>query len=96
MYLNLFEIAPRPEQLSFIVGCTEKWLERFPQDNRFWIEWSVGQRISIVLKKIFEDSPVAFGEDSIRERIDCVVSRLVGLGVPDAHELEQKLFWINP
>lgn len=96
MYLNLFEIAPRPEQLSFIVGCTEKWLERFPQDNRFWIEWSVGQGISIVLKKIFEDSPVAFGEDSIRERIDCVVSRLVGLGVPDAHELEQKLFWINP
>jgi hypothetical protein len=95
MYLNLFEVAPRREQLWFVVGCTEKWLERFPQENRFWIEWSIGQRISLVLKKIFEDSPTAFAEETIRERIDSVISRLVGLGVPDAHELEQKLYRIN-
>lgn len=95
MYLNLFEVAPRREQLWFVVGCTEKWLERFPQENRFWIEWNIGQRISLVLKKVFEDSPTAFAEETIRERIDSVISRLVGLGVPDAHELEQKLFRIN-
>jgi hypothetical protein len=95
MYLNLFEVAPRREQLWFVVGCTEKWLERFPQDNRFWIEWSIGQRISLVLRKIFEDSPTAFAEETIWERIDSVISRLVGLGVPDAHELEQELYRID-
>jgi hypothetical protein len=91
MYLNLFEVAPRKEQLAFVVGCTEKWLERFPQDHRFWIEWSIGRRLAVVLKKIFEDSPSALAEDVIRKRIDSVVSRLIGLGVPEAHELEQNL-----
>jgi hypothetical protein len=92
MYLNLFEIAPRQEQLVFIIGCAEKWLERFPQDNRFWVEWSVGRRLSSVLKQIFDNSPLAFFEDGVRERVDSVVSRLVGLGVPEAHEFEQKLY----
>jgi hypothetical protein len=95
MCVNLFEVAPRKEQLASIVGCTEKWLERFSQDNRFWVEWSIGRRISVVLKKVFEDSPDTFSDDGIRRRIDSVVSRLVGLGVPDAHELEQKLYRIN-
>lgn len=92
MYLNLFEVAPRREQLAFVIGCTEKWLERFPQDNRFWVEWNVGRRISSVLKQIFDNSPPAFFEDGIRERVDSVVSRLIGLGVPEAHEFEQKLY----
>jgi hypothetical protein len=95
MCVNLFEVAPRKEQLASIVGCTEKWLQRFPQDHRFWVEWSIGRRISAVLKKVFEDSPDTFTEDSIRKRIDSVISRLVGLGVPDAHELEQRLYRIN-
>lgn len=81
MYVNLFEVAPRREQLACIVGCVEKWSERFPQDNRFWVEWSIGRRVSLVLRKIFEDSPDAFVEETIRERIDSVISRLVGLGI---------------
>ena len=60
MCVNLFEVAPRKEQLASIVGCTEKWLERFSQDNRFWVEWSIGRRISVVLKKVFEDSQRIF------------------------------------
>lgn len=92
MYLNFFEVAPRQEQLVCIIGCTEKWLERFPQDNRFWVEWNIGRRVASVLKRIFDDSPLVFFEDGMRTRVDFILSRLVGLGVPEAHELEQQLY----
>jgi hypothetical protein len=92
MYLNFIEVAPHPEQLSFIVGCTEKWLERFPENNQFWIEWDFGRRLSAVMITIFKESPEAFEVDGIRTRIDKILTRLVGLGVGQAHEMEKLLY----
>jgi hypothetical protein len=57
MYLNFMEVAPRAEQMPFIIGCVEKWLERFPDSNRFWIEMSFGGRIGSLLIAIFHASP---------------------------------------
>jgi hypothetical protein len=92
MYLNFMEVAPRGEELSFVVGCIENWLERFPDSNRFWIEWGVGARISSVLITIFRDSPPTFEPKDLRSRIDKILGRLVGLGVAQAHEMENLLY----
>jgi hypothetical protein len=92
MYLNFMEVAPRAEQLPFIVGCVEKWLERFPDSNRFWIEMSFGGRVCSVLITIFQASPGAYESEQIRLRIDKLLGHLVGLGVGQAHELEELLY----
>jgi hypothetical protein len=92
MYLNFIEVAPRAEQLPFIVGCTEKWLERFPDSNQFWIEWDFGRRLSAVMVSIFHASPEAFEAHEIRSRIDKILTQLVGLGVGQAHEMEKLLY----
>ena len=92
MYLNFMEVAPRAEQLPFIVGCVEKWLERFPDSNRFWIEMNFGGRIGSLLITIFHNSPEAFAQVELRSRIDKVATQLVGLGVAQAHELERLMY----
>jgi hypothetical protein len=86
------EVAPRAEQLPFIVGCTEKWLERFPDSNQFWIEWDFGGRLSSVLITIFRASPDVFEANGMRSRIDKVLTQLVCLGVGQAHEIENLLY----
>ena len=49
MYLNFMEVAPRPEHASFIATCSGIWLDRFPDSDRFWIEWQFGVRICTLL-----------------------------------------------
>jgi hypothetical protein len=95
MYLNFIEVAPRAEQLSFILGCAEKWLERFPESNRFWIEMGFGGRVAAILIAIFQASPEEFQPESLRLRIDKFLSHLVGLGVGQAHELEKLLYQVG-
>jgi hypothetical protein len=95
MYLNFMEVAPRAEQLPFVVGCTEKWLERFPENNQFWIEWDFGRRLSSVFITIFRASPVAFGANDLRGRVDRILGQFVGLGVAQAHEMETMLYQSN-
>jgi hypothetical protein len=92
MYLSFMEVAPRTEQLPFIVGCAEKWLERFPDSNRFWIEMNFGARIGSLLITIFHESPGVFTPSELCSRIDKILTQLVGLGVAQAHELERLMY----
>jgi hypothetical protein len=92
LYLNFFEVAPHEKQISCVLGCSEKWLERFPESNQFWVEWGVGRRISAVLIAILNETPEAFDEERVRPRVDRLLGRLVGLGVNEAHEMERLLY----
>jgi hypothetical protein len=92
MYLNFMEVAPRAEQVPFVAACAAAWLDRFPDSDRFWIEWEFGQRICSVLVTIFQEAPEAFS-DSIMPEIERVLSKLVSLGTPHAHELEELLYY---
>ena len=92
MYLNFMEVAPRAQQLPFIIGCVEKWLERYPDSNGFWIEMSFGERIGSLLITIFQASPGAFESAELRSRIDEILTQLVGLGVAQAHQLERLMY----
>jgi hypothetical protein len=92
MYLNLIEVAPRAEQLPFITECVERWLERFPDSNRFWIEMSFGGRLCSSLIVVFHASPEAFYPSEVRSRIDNILAHLINLGVGQAHELERLMY----
>jgi hypothetical protein len=92
MYLNFMEVAPRAEQLPFILGCVEKWLERFPVSNRFWNEMSFGGRIGSLIITIFHASPESFEQADLRSRIDKILTQLIGLGIAQAHELERLMY----
>jgi hypothetical protein len=90
MYLNFMEVAPRPEHASFVASCAGIWLGRFPDSDRFWIEWEFGRRICSILISIFLQAPEAFS-DSVLPEVEWVLSKLVSLGAPQAYELEQMI-----
>ena len=92
LYLNFFEVAPHDKQISCLLGCSEKWLERFPESNQFWVKWGVGGRISAVLIAILKETPETFDEEAVRPRVDRLLGRLVGLGVNEAHEMERLMY----
>jgi len=92
MYLNFMEVAPRPEHASFIATCSGIWLDRFPDSDRFWIEWQFGVRICTLLISIFQQAPEAFNDTVIPE-VEHILSKLVSLGVPQAYELEQMIYY---
>ncbi len=92
MYLNFMEVAPHSEQVPFVAACAGTWLDRFPDSDRFWIEWEFGQRICSILVTIFQEAPEAFS-DAVMPEIERVVNKLVSLGAPHAYELEELLYY---
>ena len=56
MYLNFMEVTPRAEELPFI-GCVERWLEHFPDSNRFWIEMNFGEESALFSLRSFTPCP---------------------------------------
>ncbi|HMH13473.1 MAG TPA: hypothetical protein VK578_10220 [Edaphobacter sp.] len=92
MYLNFIEVAPRPEHASFVATCAGIWLERFPDSDRFWVEWQFGARTCALLISIFQQAPEAFNDTVIPE-VERILSKLVSLGVPHAYELEQMIYY---
>jgi hypothetical protein len=92
MYLNFMEVAPHSEQVPFVAACARTWLDRFPDSDRFWIEWKFGQRICSILVTIFQEAPEAFS-DAVMPEIERVVNKLVSLGAPHAYELEELLYY---
>jgi len=94
MYLNFMEVAPRAEQLPFVVGCTEKWLERFPGAISFGLN-GILQKTQLCFITIFRASPVAFGANDLRGRVDRILGQFVGLGAAQAHEMETMLYQTN-
>ena len=92
MYLNFMEVAPRPGHTSFIATCAGIWLDRFPDSDRFWVEWQFGARTCALLISIFQQAPEAFNDTVIPE-VERILSKLVSLGVPQAYELEQMIYY---
>ena len=87
--LNLLEISPRQMHLSLILTAAEAWLSNHPTDIAFWIDGKIAKRLCVVLEKICskntENHPVQ------RQRIENIVSALVGIGSPEAARFEKTL-----
>lgn len=91
LVLDLVEVSPKPEHLSFVAVAAEAWLSNHPHDRSFWTDTDNARRLCHVIDGIGARQPIPRWNVSIRNRIGTVVSALVGLGVPEAVQLEQAL-----
>ncbi|MEZ5933228.1 MAG: ATP-binding protein [Alphaproteobacteria bacterium] len=92
LVLNLLEIAPRSDQLSFMIAATRVWLMSFPDDSVFWVDHDIGRRVCAWLGSVCCQQSNAFVIGaSERSELDRILSALVTLGVPDARRLETAL-----
>ncbi|KFX71095.1 hypothetical protein TMS3_0103905 [Pseudomonas taeanensis MS-3] len=92
LLLNLFEVAPRAEQLDVLVGAGSVWIEAYPDFRPLWIDHGVGRRWCLLIEAIRECSPASVSHHApLRSTIDHIVAALIALGVPEATRLEEEL-----
>lgn len=90
--LNLLEVAPRAEHLGLLVQAGKTWLAAYPDFRSFWIDHGFGKRWCEVVERIHAlDSTAISADAAIREHVESIVAELVGLGVPEATQLEELL-----
>ena len=91
LVLDLVEVSPKPEHLLFIAAAAEAWLKEHPDNTIFWVDNDVARRLCVVIEGIMVKEPYSSWNPSMRDRVCTILSALVGLGVPLAGQLEQKL-----
>ena len=90
--LNLLEVSPKPAHLPLIVAAGKTWFASHPRDTEFWVENGVGRRMCIVIEAIVELDPGLVGRTQIaRKEIEGFLGVLIGMGVSEAHLLEETL-----
>ena len=90
--MNALLTAPRARQIGFVLEAAEAWLERLPRDAAMWVDLGIGRRIVDWMNAAVVDDPLITARaHPMRSRVDILVGRLVGLGVPGSYELEQRL-----
>ena len=89
LVLDLVEVSPKPEHLSFIATAAEVWLTEHPDNTIFWVGHEVARRLCVVVERIGAREPYSAWDPLLRDRVGHILSALVGLGVPLAGQLEQ-------
>ena len=90
--LNLVEVSPKPAHLAFVVTAAEAWLANHPENSEFWVDYGIGRRLCAVMEKNRDQQPLILDRDRpLRDRVEAILSALVGLGVAEATNLEQVL-----
>ncbi len=90
--VNLLEVSPRPQHLSFIIGAAEAWLKAFPNNTDFWVDHGIGARICAWLETIFQQDPDPLTSiNSVRDNVDRILPTLVSLGIAGAYRLERAM-----
>ena len=88
--LNLVEVSPSSEHLSFLIALGTAWISTYPNDVQFWGEFQFGKRISslfetILITRVRNLSPAD------TEALDRLLVHLVKLGIPEALRAEDLL-----
>jgi hypothetical protein len=90
--LNLLEVAPRVEHLGLLVQAGKTWFAAYPDFRSFWIDHGVGKRWCEIVERIHTLESMVTGPDAaIHKDLEGIVGELVGLGVPEATQLEELL-----
>ena len=91
LVLDLVEVSPKPEHLSFIVAAAQAWLTKHPDSTGFWVDNEIARRFCVVVDRIGTREPYSAWNPLLRDRVGHILSALIGLGVPLAGQLEQDL-----
>jgi hypothetical protein len=75
-----------------MIAVLQAWLVHNADDNVFWVDHDVGRRVCVWLEQIWRQEPALFDtENAMRMDIDRLLATLVGLGIPEARNLEDSL-----
>lgn len=90
--MNLLEVSPRPIHLSFIVAAAKTWVDSYPDDTRFWIDYGIGRRVCLWIENVLWQDAALLGEgEPLRIEVERIIAALVRVGVVEARRLEQSL-----
>lgn len=90
--MSLLEVSPRPIQLPFVVAAAKTWVDSYPDDTRFWIDYRIGRRVCVWIENILGQDAALLGESHPqRSEVDRLMAALVRVGVVEARQLEQSL-----
>jgi hypothetical protein len=90
--INLLEVSPRAEHLPFLVTAAKTWVDNYPNDSQFWVDYGIGRRVCNWIESVrVQDATLLGADDPLRLEVDRILAALVRLGVPEARRLEQAL-----
>lgn len=90
--LNMMEVSPTPAHLRFVIQAASVWLKSFSEYNEFWVDYSIGRRLCAWFEDIWRQDPTILAESTpSHSDVERLLAALVGLGVPEARQLEQSL-----
>ncbi len=88
--MNLLEVSPRPTHLPFVVAAAKSWVDHYPDDTRFWVDYGIGRRVCVWLENVLAQDTALLGENHpFRMDVDRILAALVRVGVVDARRIEQ-------
>lgn len=86
--MNLLLVAPRVRHLDFLLEAVETWFEQ-RDASPMWLSVGIGGQVVKWFEAVLaEDGSLLASGHAARTRIDSVLSKLVGVGLAQAHELE--------
>ena len=90
--LNLFEVAPAPNQVPALIRAASAWYAAFPRETELWVDHRIGQRFCNLIDATRADTGDLLDPGQpLRRSLDDLLAGLVSLGVPAAARLEQLL-----
>jgi hypothetical protein len=90
--LNLLEVSPRPPHLPFLVTAARAWLDSYPNDGEFWVQYGVGRRVCTWIGEVRPQVAALRNAGApIRSEINLILGALTNLGVAEARRLEEVL-----
>ena len=91
LLLDLVEVSPKPEHLSFVVAAAEAWLVAHPRNTGFWIDIGTAGRCCAVIDNVRAQEPFSRWDPTLRDRVGNILSDLIGIGVAEAAQLEMEI-----
>jgi hypothetical protein len=87
--MNLLEVSPRPAHLRFVVVAAKTWVDSFPDDSQFWIDYGIARRVCLWIENVRgQDAALLGADDAVRAEVDRILAALVRFGVAEARRLE--------
>jgi hypothetical protein len=90
--LNLLEVSPRSEHLSFLLTAASAWVAAFPSATDFWIDYAIGRRVCALIELARRNAPGSLAANQpLRDGVNRLLPALIRLGVAEAARLEEAL-----
>lgn len=87
--MDLLEVSPKLEHLSFFLSSALNWLDRQPKNTQLWVDFGLGVRLAKWLELICGlDPEFRFKSHLLRPQAEEVLARLFQIGVAEAHRIE--------